>query len=1010
MPENTIIQSDNLIEVACELAKTHFDKQVSAKKLVGELDLNFKLDDEHESYLLKISRPNASEDFQDFQLKLMEHVSTSNDLLAPRIIKNIQNEPSTSIVDHNGDVRQVRLLTWIHGRLWSSINPKTEELRHSLGEQAGALASAFKDFDHPIAHREFEWDLAQSSWTKDHLNLFDAKRRQAVAYFQNRFDEIQGVYQGLKKSVIHNDANDNNVIVSEDLRNPKVVSIIDYGDAIFSQTINDLAVVLAYAIMDALDPLQAANEVVKGYHSKHSLLKEELETLYTLIGMRLVISVTKSAINKKIEPDNEYLQISEKPAWELLLKWYKLNETFVHCNFRMACGLKAHPNESIFKKWTAEHSVNIRNLFPTLDFNSIVSPDMSIGSSWLGHTSEFHNNRFLSIKLQEKQLENPQSILANGYLEIRPIYSTDAYKKEGNNGSEYRTVHLGVDFWVNALTPLHSPLDGKVIAVHNNDRDKDYGPTIILAHDLPEGETFYSLYGHLSLSTLEILKPGDSVKAGDLIGYIGADNENGNWASHLHFQLMLDLLGNSYDFPGVSTPDEVMVWKSICPDPNLLFKENALDEKKSSSDQDLISYRKEHLGKSLSLSYQQPLKMLRGDGAFLIDETGRRYLDTVNNVAHVGHEHQRVVKAGQNQMGVLNTNSRYLHPNINEFAKELLKTFPEELSVVHFVNSGSEANELAIRMAKSYTNAEDFIAVEIGYHGNTNANIAISSYKFDGKGGKGAPENTHIVPLPDTFRGRYQGDGQGSNYAAHVQEQVENIQKKGRKVAGFICESIISCGGQIELPNNYLKEAYSSVRKAGGLCIADEVQVGCGRVGSHFWAFELQGVIPDIVTIGKPIGNGHPLAAVVCTKEVANAFANGMEYFNTFGGNPVSSAIGKEVLSVIKDEGLQENALKTGSYLKNGLNQLKEEFPIIADVRGQGLFLGFELCDSNKNPLPDQADYLMNRMKELGILMSTDGPDHNVLKIKPPMVFSKENADELIQRLRIVLKEDFMQQ
>ncbi len=309
----------------------------------------------------------------------------------------------------------------------------------------------------------------------------------------------------------------------------------------------------------------------------------------------------------------------------------------------------------------------------------------------------------------------------------------------------------------------------------------------------------------------------------------------------------------------------------------------------------------------------------------------------------MGHEHPRVVRAGQQQMAVLNTNTRYLHDNINVFARELLSTFPEELSVVHLVNSGSEANELALRMAQACTGQKDMIAMEVGYHGNTTGCVSISSYKFDGKGGSGAPEHTHIVPLPDRFRGMHRGDDSGPPYAAHVQERIDQIHALGRKPAAFICESIISCGGQIELPEKFLELAYSSVRKAGGLCIADEVQVGCGRMGHTFWGFQLHGVIPDIVTIGKPIGNGHPLAAVVCTREVADAFANGMEYFNTFGGNPVSCAIGTEVLRVIRDEGLQENALETGNYLKAELIKMQKEFPLIGDVRGQGLFLGIEL-------------------------------------------------------------------
>jgi 4-aminobutyrate aminotransferase-like enzyme len=246
------------------------------------------------------------------------------------------------------------------------------------------------------------------------------------------------------------------------------------------------------------------------------------------------------------------------------------------------------------------------------------------------------------------------------------------------------------------------------------------------------------------------------------------------------------------------------------------------------------------------------------------------------------------------------------------------------------------------------------------------------------------------------------------DYASHIQEQIDKVHSKGRKIAGFICESIISCGGQIELPKEYLKTAYQAVRKAGGLCISDEVQVGVGRVGKAWWGFQMHDVVPDIVTIGKPIGNGHPLAAIVCTREVADAFANGMEYFNTFGGNPVSCAIGREVLRVVKEEGLKENALEVGEYLKSQLKELQKTYPIIGNVRGQGLFLGFELVDKQKNPLTAKAAYLANRMKDMGILMSTDGKDINVLKIKPPIVFSKENADELIYRLKLIFSEDFM--
>ncbi|MBK7636668.1 MAG: aminotransferase class III-fold pyridoxal phosphate-dependent enzyme [Saprospiraceae bacterium] len=281
----------------------------------------------------------------------------------------------------------------------------------------------------------------------------------------------------------------------------------------------------------------------------------------------------------------------------------------------------------------------------------------------------------------------------------------------------------------------------------------------------------------------------------------------------------------------------------------------------------------------------------------------------------------------------------------------------------------------------------------------------ISSYKFDGKGGRGKPKETHLLPLPDSFRGIYRGDNTGQSYAHHAKEILQNMQQNGKSPITFIHESIVSCSGQIMLPTDFLQYVYSMVRLAGGICIADEVQTGLGRTGSHWWAFEHHDAVPDIVTIGKPLGNGHPMAAVVCTRAVADAFSNGMEYFNTFGGNPVSCAIGHEVLNIIREEGLRENAGATGNYLIQGLQHIQQEYSMIGDIRGLGLFLGFELVDEEMNPLPQPTSYLSNRMKELGILTSTDGPDHNVIKIKPSLCFNKHHADEFLKRIHQVFKE-----
>jgi 4-aminobutyrate aminotransferase-like enzyme/Ser/Thr protein kinase RdoA (MazF antagonist) len=996
-------------EQAASIAMELYNITGEAIPLPGEVDLNFRIETSSESYLLKICPPDADSAILEFQQAILLHVEQSQqEIIAPSPLPDRQGRLLSETKDSAGFTRKVRLLSWIEGRLWSSVNPILKKLLYCLGEEAGKLTQVLQGFEHPQAIRYYEWDVARAGWTREYEHLFSGEKGEILRYFREQFDALQSSYGKLRKSVVHSDVNDYNVVVSEDLANPEVRAIIDYGDAIHTQVINDLATTIAYALMGKADPLSAAIPVVEGYHREFPLQEKELEMLFVLVAMKLVISVTKSAINREKERDNKYLLISEAPAWGVLEKWRRVSRDFAHFSFRHACGYSAHPQEKAFSNWTADHSLSLTSLFPTIARKEVHPLDLGLSSTWIGNADEADDLDLFQFKVEHLQKEVPDLIIAGGYLEPRALYTSEAYDRLGNYGKESRTVHLGIDFWISAGTPVHALFDGEVVTAVNDAGDKEYGGLVILKHmagNLP----FYTLHGHLTVESALKHHAGEHISKGDLIGLIGLPPENGNWAPHLHFHLMLSLLHYVDDFPGVAYPNELDVWRSICPDPNLLFRQKGLEIKAGNSISETISYRREHLGKSLSLSYDEPLKIVRGMGPYLIDYMGRKYLDTVNNVAHVGHEHPRVVRAGQQQMAVLNTNTRYLHDNINAFARELLLTLPEELSVVHLVNSGSEANELALRMAQATTGEKDMIAMEVGYHGNTTGCVSMSSYKFDGKGGSGAPEHTHIVPLPDRFRGIHRGEDNGPAYAEYVQKEVENILSLGRKPAGFICESIISCGGQIELPDQFLALAYASVRKAGGLCIADEVQVGCGRMGESFWGFQLHGVIPDIVTIGKPIGNGHPVAAVVCTRKVADAFANGMEYFNTFGGNPVSCAIGTEVLQVIREEGLQENARETGNYLKSALKEMRSEFPVIGDVRGQGLFLGIELTDGELNPQTEKAAYLANRMRQLGILMSTDGQDVNVMKIKPPLVFSRSHADKLLDALRLVFREDFMQ-
>merc|ERR1711892_40395 len=427
--------------------------------------------------------------------------------------------------------------------------------------------------------------------------------------------------------------------------------------------------------------------------------------------------------------------------------------------------------------------------------------------------------------------------------------------------------------------------------------------------------------------------------------------------------------------------------------------------------------RKKYIGPSCKLFYRSdPLKIVRASGQWMYDSEGTAYLDCINNVAHVGHCHPHVVKQGQRQMGELNTNSRFLHDNLVTYAERLCSTFPGNLSVAYLVNSGSEANDQALRLAYQHTGNKDVITLDHAYHGHVLSLIDISPYKFNKPGGSGCPPSTHVAPVPDVYRGKHRSGGKlserelGTLYAEEVGDIITKIVGQDKAPAAFIAESLQSCGGQIIYPEGYLRRVYKKVRQAGGIVIADEVQVGFGRVGTHMWAFQTYGedVVPDIVTLGKPMGNGHPIAAVITTPEIAKSFgATGIEYFNTYGGNPVSCAVGNAVLDVIEKDKLMEHAVKVGKMLLDGASQMAKKYEIVGDVRGRGMFVGIDLVKDRKTREPHTAaaQHVLSRFKEEHILLQSDGPHNNVLKFKSPLAFSEENAATFLATLDKVFGE-----
>ncbi|MET9242454.1 aminotransferase class III-fold pyridoxal phosphate-dependent enzyme [Nonomuraea sp. NPDC003709] len=571
-------------------------------------------------------------------------------------------------------------------------------------------------------------------------------------------------------------------------------------------------------------------------------------------------------------------------------------------------------------------------------------------------------------------------------LEPRSDAAPTRHGEESDKG-----VRLGCDLHAGEAATVRCPLPAVVRA---SGRDS----YVLLEHRTDGGVPFWTLYRHVDAASIT---PGDELAPGDRLGTVTG--------SHLNLRLLTHLAGVDV---GLASHAEADVWTSVSIDPNLLLGRPDGGAARPRKDAPALrARRRATFSGALGLAYREPLHIVRGEGAYLYDASGRPYLDLVNNVCHVGHAHPRVVGAAHRQAARLNTNTRYLHESVVEYARRLGELLPDPLRVCFFVNSGSEANDLALRLAMAHTGAEDVLVLDHAYHGHLTSQIALSPYKFDRRGGRGRPRTTHVCELPDPYRGRLRAgrdDDLGRRYAASVAERIAALAARGRRPAAYFAESLQSCGGQIVYPDGYLREAFEHVRRAGGVCVADEVQVGLGRVGRHFWGFELQGVVPDIVTLGKPLGNGHPLAAVVTTPEVARSFETGMEYFNTFGGNPVSAEAGLAVLDVIRDERLQARARDRGDRLLRGLRRLRERHPLIGDVRGEGLFIGVELSLDGRAPATAPAAAVKEAVKARGVLISTDGPDDNVLKIKPPLVLAEADCDLFLDALDETLTSAFI--
>jgi len=763
------LNKDHVSSVAADC----FNVSGSIRELDCYDDRTFLINDDHQGpVVLKISSPETPLWEIEGQNALLTHLAAySHHLSYPKLLKTTDGFELLTGEMQNGDRCVLRLMTFLEGTFLSDITDK-QPYAKNLGESLGEMDKALEGFYHPGLRRKIDWDIVNCPELGSHLQFVeDSELRRLIDYYLLQYEvNVQPILKNLPYSVIHNDVHADNVLLNGDKAKLRLSGLIDYGDAVYTATVCNLAISLTYTLFGQEDKLKIAEEMVAGYHRYRKLSAEEVDVIYYLIAARLCVSLLMCMKRRAEGTASDYTDVSFADAAALLREMIEINPLAMQNRLRAAC-------------------------------------------------------------------------------------------------------------------------------------------------QLPE---------------------------------ITADSQ-----------------------------------------------------------QQILGKRSEKLGRNLSIAYSnKPLTVVRGAMQYLLDDTGETYLDCVNNVCHVGHAHPRIVRAMHRQMATLNTNTRYLHGSILEYAERLTATMPDPLSVCFFVNSGSEANDLALRLARTYTGRRNIAVLDGAYHGHTNSIIELSPYKFEGKGGAGKVESTIKLDMPDTFRGRYRigHENPAASYIADIEHYLKKVAQVEALPAAFFAESLLGCGGQIIPPAGYLKGAYEAMRSHGVVSVADEVQVGFGRVGSHFWGFDMQDALPDIVTLGKPIGNGHPLAAVVTTAEIADAFANGMEYFNTFGGNPVSCAIGLTVLDIIEEEELQEHALEVGSYLKERLSE--NNHPLIGDVRGAGLFIGVELIRDKDTlePATREAAAIKDALREEHILISTDGPFENVLKIKPPLVFSRKNADRLVSAINNALQ------
>jgi 4-aminobutyrate aminotransferase-like enzyme/Ser/Thr protein kinase RdoA (MazF antagonist) len=946
--------------------------------LPGEVDRNVLVEDTSgQRFVLKLGGGDVAA--ADFQRHVLERLATIPDLTVPQVFATTDGTPHTW-TEVAGSRTFARLLTWVPGRMLHDLPHRTPLLLEELGELAGRCCVALADLEPPASIGSHHWDMAAAgAGIRQCLEHLAPDERRAVDRVLQWLDDLVAPHLAdLPRGVVHQDLNDHNVLATQDADGTHHVSgVIDVGDALRTIRVAELAVAAAYVMRGTDDPLAALRSACRGFGRVVSLTDAEAAVVFPLAVARLCLNAVTWRQRDVTEGGNSYARDRMRGSWPAVLALSELSPVRAEGHVRAALGREPHPDVVRIGRWLSEAA----------DPGPLLAG--SAQPAWLDLTPGsdlFDDPRTTPRDATAAEVARQRAaarLPLGSFGEVR----LERAGRRRTGAAEPASLSLALDVFAATGTEVLAPLTGIV-------RVADDG-CVALLHTPVDGPPAVSTFRGITSA----LSPGDEVARGDVLGRVTGDDG-------VQVQLTSAALAGTGTARWCRVSERDVVLREYA-DPTPLLGGPSAPQPRPSLD-DVLRQRETRFARSQRAYYARPMSLVRSSGAWLTDEDGYHYLDAVNNVSHVGHAHPAVVEAAARQMRKLNTNSRFVYRVLGEYTERLAATLPRGLDVVFLVCTGSEANDLALRMARVATGREDVLVIDGAYHGNTTAVTGISPNRYRQTGGAGKPPTTHEVAQPNGYRGFFSYDDAdaGSKYAGLVGAEAGRLVSEGRAPAAFIAESLMGTAGQIVHPDGYLPAAFAAARAAGALCISDEVQVGFGRLGDDaFWGFEVNGAQPDIVTMGKPIGNGHPLAAVVTSAEIAEAFDNGMRYFNTFGGNPVSCAVGLAVLDVMEREGLQRRGDEVGRRLLAGLQGLMSRHPLIGDVRGQGLYIGVELVRDRETlePAAAEARIVAERMKEEGVVLIPNGEFDNVLKLKPPMVFSHDDADLLLDRLDAVL-------